>query len=370
MVHRMWTAQEFVVANDPFFIYIDANVELIHSVSLLRTVWHKNNRAERCHETLEQLRLENLLVMTADRDAHDPRDHVFALIGLLSGDSAAFTLKYTSPVKELYQNVMVEAMRSTGDLNFLMHTVYSRDQNKFDVPFWCIDFSVRKWDKYKGRFRIFLLQWASYVGYTLGLPFKLEHDLAKGLLRIIGTPIGSVHGSHNSTVESILEQAGASLAKFQRKAMAMNSGLRASRAADTVYKVLLDYLHIRDFCYLALSIRIGPDKAMDLFDKGIIWKVLASGVIQSWKSYEFWELTNKEKESFDYFTAIAKWAEDYTSKCIEEQENLTGKTGRFLAEFWELLFFYMIEIANQTVGTTTCATRNGYIGRADLRAER
>lgn len=276
---------------------------------MLCSLWDKSKGAERCRETLEQLTLEDVLPMTADSDAQDPRDQVFALLGMLPDDSSTLKLEYSIPVKESYQKVTLEAIRSSSDLNFLMHTVFPRGQDNFSLPFWCLDFSVPNWDRYKGKFRNIRFR---RTGYTLDLPFKIEHDLTKGLLRIIDTPIGSVHVSHDSTTKAILQRSGTSIYKRRRTILTMDCNLLTERAILGLWAVLKDYIDSRDLLSLALTQRLGPGKAMNLLDEGITWKILAGGAFSDWE-FEFRELSNKEKISLEYFFAVAKWADDYIS---------------------------------------------------------
>ena len=87
--------------------------------------------------------LQELLASISDRDATDPRDQIYAILGLVS-DVGPLLPNYEQSVGFAYQKVMVDVFESSGDLELLMSAVGER---KLDLPSWCVDFSRTGWSK-------------------------------------------------------------------------------------------------------------------------------------------------------------------------------------------------------------------------------
>lgn len=63
---------------------------------------------------------ETLLVWTSDRKARDPKDKMFAPLGLASDEiRGAIAPKYSQSTATVFQLAMVAASESSGDLEFL-----------------------------------------------------------------------------------------------------------------------------------------------------------------------------------------------------------------------------------------------------------
>jgi hypothetical protein len=76
--------------------------------------------------------LQNLLQGTRTHDATDPRDHIYALLGLVSGNAAEiFEADYTKPPRIAYQHAMVHVFRTRQDLNLL---AYAPGVDAVDIP--------------------------------------------------------------------------------------------------------------------------------------------------------------------------------------------------------------------------------------------
>ena len=93
--------------------------------------------------TKENVSLERCLARTSERDATDPQDKVFALIGLVPEVRERFTIDYALPTSAVFQNAMIEVFWSSRDLGILQFAS-GHKENK-DLPSWCVDFSSRNW---------------------------------------------------------------------------------------------------------------------------------------------------------------------------------------------------------------------------------
>lgn len=135
---RMWTVQELVVArSDPqilcgeallpwkalsniiFYLTVDSrptksssfnrNVTSLHNLDSLKTYWTNIAKGER--NQFARLGLDNLLVSTSDRDAGDPRDHIYAILSLCSEPDNVLLPNCEESVELVYQKVMVQALK-------------------------------------------------------------------------------------------------------------------------------------------------------------------------------------------------------------------------------------------------------------------
>ncbi len=82
--------------------------------------------------------LESLLEATCGREASDPRDYIYALIGLGNDPQHEFfDPDYTKSESLAYQKAMVNVFKSSRDLEWLLCACAGDPTVK---PSWCIDF--------------------------------------------------------------------------------------------------------------------------------------------------------------------------------------------------------------------------------------
>ena len=85
--------------------------------------------------------LEHLLPATSDRTASNPKDRVFALLGIANKDVVERLVPdYEMSCSLVYQKAMVIALESEDNLNFLIQAFNPRDP-ELKIPSWCMDFS-------------------------------------------------------------------------------------------------------------------------------------------------------------------------------------------------------------------------------------
>ncbi|ERF73927.1 hypothetical protein EPUS_05350 [Endocarpon pusillum Z07020] len=127
---RMWTLQEIVVANfDPIFLcgnvkcywsvlhscamhlfmltthtYIPFNVDMEPLIDLgfIANRWKDRGDRNEGQKTGVAMNIENLLITSAARGATDPRDHIYAILGLLEASEHSITTDYDAQIKEIY----------------------------------------------------------------------------------------------------------------------------------------------------------------------------------------------------------------------------------------------------------------------------
>lgn len=91
------------------------------------------------------LTLEDLLISTSNRHARDPKDQIFAILGLISNPGSETLIPdYELPIDHIYQRAVIDVFRSTNDLDFLVNAISQPTQK---LPSWCVDFSTTDWYK-------------------------------------------------------------------------------------------------------------------------------------------------------------------------------------------------------------------------------
>ncbi|KAL8687043.1 MAG: hypothetical protein Q9218_006675 [Villophora microphyllina] len=182
-------------------------------------------------------RLENVLNATCDRDATEPHDKIFALLGLIDGSiSDSLIPDYGQPCSIIYQIAMVYVLEAASNLDFL---VKAMKQKRFDVPSWCIDFSKSNWNQhaYGQGWPIFLKNDHSASGNLL--KSKISHNLDDGTLTVAGSVLGRIE----HVVVSELSPTGSArftnvLRDMVRFTIAAEPALRARFGETTVLQML------------------------------------------------------------------------------------------------------------------------------------
>jgi hypothetical protein len=134
--------------------------------------------------------LEELIYVSKNRQASDPRDHVYALCGLVRQPKVTLLEPDCSKmVSWAYQQAMVHIVRARNDLDFIV-VVLQRLTNELS---WCFDFSRKsKLEHMSGlqfQHRFGLVE----IGATTGSKtFTLSHDDECGGLILQGTIVGKV----------------------------------------------------------------------------------------------------------------------------------------------------------------------------------
>jgi hypothetical protein len=101
--------------------------------SLQRTLWFGG-----------RMRLTDLLEQFRFWKATDPRDKVYALIGLSTGAGRDFPIDYTKSVTRVYMDLVIHLISLDKNLDILSHSSVSRTLG--DLPLWAPDWSSGKND--------------------------------------------------------------------------------------------------------------------------------------------------------------------------------------------------------------------------------
>lgn len=131
-----------------------------------------------------------VLMDTSRREATDPRDKVFAVLGLADDDpQQIISPNYRKSTSVVYQEAMALALKTTrldGDLDLLSFVTYRRD---LELPSWCIDFSISDWRNNRKMDDIGQVTYPYSCG---GLGYSdLDLDLQAGSISLTGFCIGS-----------------------------------------------------------------------------------------------------------------------------------------------------------------------------------
>ena len=299
---RMWVVQELIAATkDPLVICGNNNVNwepvceavgklaidaLINNLvaggvlddPLSSTLLYFGGPGSRDPKHSGQARtLQKLLEGTRTHDASDPRDHVYALLGLVSGNVAKlFEADYTKPTRIAYQHAMVHVFMSRQDLDLL---AYAPGVAAADIPSWCIDFSSKTWglDAISNGLalresdpRVTSRRRVLGEGASRGQNFaEVVHEPEAGAIKLRGTRLGLIHSVVESTTGVMRYMAPIHKSIGQKD-------LEEAPVAD-VTKLLQDTFLFHLHATTALEMRYGFDEAARKVAAGDIWKVAAGG---------------------------------------------------------------------------------------------
>lgn len=140
--------------------------------------------------------LDRLMQVHRDKLATDPRDKVYAFMGLadtktpMCGDPVTSVRPdYELAVQHVYTRLMTQLLLAHGDLHMLSH-VQDPSLTKLEgLPSWVPDFSV-KLVPYPLRFRG-AVSWSA-CGNAPWQPPSSDEDMKRGILRVQGSKIGVV----------------------------------------------------------------------------------------------------------------------------------------------------------------------------------
>ncbi|KAL9601448.1 MAG: hypothetical protein Q9219_002514 [cf. Caloplaca sp. 3 TL-2023] len=144
---------------------------------------------------------ENVLDATSDRDATEPHDKIFALLGLMDpGTAARLVVDYDQPCTVIYQAATVCVLESASTLDFLVHAMKYKP---LDVPSWCVDFSRPNWNKHP-----YGQGWSIFFKndhFASGQPPKsaVVHDPHRGILDVAGSILGRIQGVVTSKLDPV-----------------------------------------------------------------------------------------------------------------------------------------------------------------------
>lgn len=220
---------------------------------------------------------EDLLIATSDKKAEDPKDKIFALLGLTSDEIRnAIVPNYSQSINTIFQNAMMTILKSQEDLEFLRAAVavVTDPVSSLKLPSWCLDFSNIWWyrrldEDYHCPIPAYPRHEQDHIrksgGNACGAIAQsiVRHDPEKRHLSIEGTFIGRTNWTLSMVCATATRQEVANsnwkgiescLIRF-RKEVAMSS-FAASKA---------------------LSSRLGEETASKILSTGEVWRTIAGG---------------------------------------------------------------------------------------------
>ncbi|KAG6354806.1 hypothetical protein INS49_003887 [Diaporthe citri] len=140
--------------------------------------------------------LDTLMQVHRDKLAIDPRDKVYAFVGLANtktlvcgAPATSVRPDYELPVQDVYTRLMAQLLLAHGGLHLLSHAQDPSLTKLEGLPSWVPDFSVQL-VPYPLRFRG-TASWSA-CGNTRWQPPSSDEDLKQGILRVQGSRIGVV----------------------------------------------------------------------------------------------------------------------------------------------------------------------------------
>ncbi|KAH7346936.1 heterokaryon incompatibility protein-domain-containing protein [Pyrenochaeta sp. MPI-SDFR-AT-0127] len=211
----------------------------------------------------EKVILANLLLSTADRDASDPRDRIYALLGLVS-DPRLEELEpdYSKSALWVYQKAMISIFKSRKDLDWLLYAI---GEGTSLQPSWCVDFSTNHWLQHPGAPR----QWIPRddpkdAGATTGREiFELCHDPDSGTIKQTGTVVGRIKIIQMPTCGAVIE--------------GVNPEEGKSARDEAMVTLLEDMMVFTRTAIDAWEERVGRHTALSKVMAGDVWKAVADG---------------------------------------------------------------------------------------------
>lgn len=141
--------------------------------------------------------LEDLFWSSTSREATDPRDYIYGLLGPVnSGMGAGLLPDYTKPATWAYQKAMIAIMAEASNLDFLFVRVLQKDSRR---PSWCLDFSKTDGlSQLRAKVRS-LTQLGPQSNAAVCAPKSscnpthlFKHDICKGTISLIGKRIDKI----------------------------------------------------------------------------------------------------------------------------------------------------------------------------------
>lgn len=382
---RMWTAQELIVAHVPPILvcghaelswtyldnmisYLDAvstnsitfevDMQPVETISVLRQHWRMQQQEQK-ENSLDLLTLGNLLMSTSDRQAHDPKDQVFALLGIASTDPRTnITGSYRDSISSIYQKAMVEVLLSRRNLEFLRFACLPQSSNGHELPSWCLDFSVPDWNAHREGFPTFSLRsrgWDDrtnrFEGYDFGRALEVYHFSGLGAIKVLGAKIGTISGSWMSKAED-------------------TRPICLQAILEDVQKLEMNIME-------TLSVRIGRERASRFVEKGIVWQTLDGGPVR-FREVEAWRQLQRagfeNTDQLEYYELLRLWTQQYLSSPPESKDNdgpnlrasnNAQKLSTFGNEVSKTLFSQISALIHRRVGKAVFFTESGLVGRID-----
>jgi len=320
---RMWTFQEFLVAKHPIFLCgqwslpWDSFRELVMPIQSSftgRSMTFKGRtrmlddavdskpfgrifysfmklnetkmlvNAERVEEDQDAWSLDALLEATTTRESSDPRDHVYALLGLVAARNMTslqlFEADYAKSASYAYQVASKFIYESRASLDWLTYAIAQHGSARTCKPSWAIDFSQGKWDIIADQPWGLWLPWSRYMPATRDHKVEnlnLLHDPDLGTLTVTGMKIGCIDAlvSFPAGCRHINDNSEDIFYFLRESSLAGHRSLQSSSEAVPIILRLTRVFS--DLAYKALCRRLGKDDAATKLAEGCVWRTACGG---------------------------------------------------------------------------------------------
>ncbi|KAI7977208.1 hypothetical protein EIK77_005413 [Talaromyces pinophilus] len=218
-------------------------------------------------ERMQNVGLFSLLSATSHRIALDPRDKVFAVLGLVTDGSGDLVQPdYEQSVSQIYQKATLSILNSEVKFD-LLHRVHSTPRRN-DLPTWCPDFSCRALGLFdKGD--LFPPLGTTDFETDRGMARELvTHDASAGSIRISGVEVGEIAMARPSAFTSNV------IAGYRTR---IGNGMATAVFLDSYNIIELEWSKIARIIYDVLRRAVGCDEANRRLASGETWRLLNAG---------------------------------------------------------------------------------------------
>ena len=308
--------------------------------------------------------LQFWLLTSIQCEAEDPRDRVYALLGLVgwTADEQEIEADYERTESEVWQSATVNVIRQRKDLEWLIFAP-SGDVQKETKPSWCVDYSVRNWVRgaVERRWKsfnangmdkdCFFFQFDRLGASTGRMLACFTNDIRSGSITVTGIEIGRIDFSSPSTC-----------GKWRAAVPIIDSFDEKNREEigdEALANILFDTSLFTKHAYLALKKRLSSDEAARKLAGGDVLKVSAGGM-----SFEELMKTHKDESQLDGYSMLMK----AVSETDEYRKISSSEWGTFLPDepdgfvYWAK--YALLMIAYESGDQSFFTTSSGYIGLA------
>lgn len=145
------------------------------------------------HRTSQKLTLDKLIMASSDRQATDPRDYIYALLGLIKDDLwKGIEPDYSQQVSVIFQKTMVGIFRSHNSLDFIVYKTLAGGDDPLQSS-WCISSTEREKLQNIGELYLNRRFSITHDGAANGRPITdIIHNVEKGTVKLSGTLVGRI----------------------------------------------------------------------------------------------------------------------------------------------------------------------------------
>ncbi|KAL9112118.1 MAG: hypothetical protein Q9227_003495 [Pyrenula ochraceoflavens] len=292
---RMWVVQELVVAKkiplvgcgDTWFSW--KNLTSIINERMADEIYRREHSAHLVSFAFLRQNFNfdvgiddfvSLLLATSDRESSEPRDKIFALLGLASDRiRTSITPDYTAPITVIFQQAMAVTLKAAEDLELLRAAAIGDRNSELSVPSWCVDFSKTNWSHRLCELGDFSLRGPIGSAYGDKARSSIGFDSEMQSLTIQGAIIGTV--THVASIEVVSQIHQLQETRVEAVPLEELIGVYCQKFIADVFTFSLVALQ-------TLSIRLGDESAIEVLRTGDIWKVLTRNQFTDWFFELYW----------------------------------------------------------------------------------